>query len=353
MRSLSWPAYAVLIPGSVILLAWPALFPELFASVDFLVPMSHAAVLLCFILMILSVWRRLGQMLSRPMRIASIVGFGALVIWSWTDSVVESVEVPSFSRSKGDLFISTSYLAACFCCVLVILRVGCRVGLPLKRQIPRIRKATALFLLALAIQVLGTGTILAVHRPTSYGPFYIDDILPRFGAWFFGDTEKRPAAMYRFEFNQLQITYLFDTPDSQKDREGWYLFFAAHAGGWPIKVMRDSTTKPGSLPLDSIVLLSCEDLPLHVWEGVNGRFIQIAAHFTIPGILLFIYPLLVLKQRIRQHRRDQRRRKGLCASCGYDLTANVSGRCPECGTPVNSTIPDSPPAEPTSPDPSA
>ncbi len=23
-----------------------------------------------------------------------------------------------------------------------------------------------------------------------------------------------------------------------------------------------------------------------------------------------------------------------CLSCGYDLTANVSGRCPECGTPV-------------------
>lgn len=25
---------------------------------------------------------------------------------------------------------------------------------------------------------------------------------------------------------------------------------------------------------------------------------------------------------------------GRCASCGYDLTGNVSGRCPECGEPV-------------------
>lgn len=25
---------------------------------------------------------------------------------------------------------------------------------------------------------------------------------------------------------------------------------------------------------------------------------------------------------------------GKCAGCGYDLTGNVSGRCPECGTPV-------------------
>lgn len=27
--------------------------------------------------------------------------------------------------------------------------------------------------------------------------------------------------------------------------------------------------------------------------------------------------------------------KGYCSSCGYDLTGNVSGTCPECGTPVD------------------
>ena len=30
--------------------------------------------------------------------------------------------------------------------------------------------------------------------------------------------------------------------------------------------------------------------------------------------------------------RRQRRAKGLCVHCGYDLTGNVSGVCPECGT---------------------
>jgi len=36
-------------------------------------------------------------------------------------------------------------------------------------------------------------------------------------------------------------------------------------------------------------------------------------------------------------RRDRRRpRPGCCAACGYDLTGNVSGRCPECGTAVPS-----------------
>ena len=30
-------------------------------------------------------------------------------------------------------------------------------------------------------------------------------------------------------------------------------------------------------------------------------------------------------------RRRRRRRSGRCQRCGYDLTGNVSGRCPECG----------------------
>jgi len=30
----------------------------------------------------------------------------------------------------------------------------------------------------------------------------------------------------------------------------------------------------------------------------------------------------------------KRPRKGYCAACDYDLTGNVSGRCPECGTPI-------------------
>lgn len=31
---------------------------------------------------------------------------------------------------------------------------------------------------------------------------------------------------------------------------------------------------------------------------------------------------------------EQRRNLGLCLKCGYDLHGNVSGVCPECGTPV-------------------
>jgi hypothetical protein len=32
--------------------------------------------------------------------------------------------------------------------------------------------------------------------------------------------------------------------------------------------------------------------------------------------------------------RDRRIPPGRCQRCGYNLTGNVSGRCPECGTAV-------------------
>ena len=41
---------------------------------------------------------------------------------------------------------------------------------------------------------------------------------------------------------------------------------------------------------------------------------------------------------VRDRRRriaEERRYSGQCASCGYDLTGNVSGICPECGEEVS------------------
>ena len=38
--------------------------------------------------------------------------------------------------------------------------------------------------------------------------------------------------------------------------------------------------------------------------------------------------------RLDEARRQQLLSEGICPECKYDLTGNVSGRCPECGTPV-------------------
>jgi rubrerythrin len=46
--------------------------------------------------------------------------------------------------------------------------------------------------------------------------------------------------------------------------------------------------------------------------------------------------MVALRHAINRHeallrRERERREKGLCPACGYDLTGNASGMCPECG----------------------
>ena len=58
---------------------------------------------------------------------------------------------------------------------------------------------------------------------------------------------------------------------------------------------------------------------------------HVGFHFAVPFLLaaaLFLRTII----RLRQHERWVR--TGRCQACGYDLTGNVSGVCPECGTPV-------------------
>src|SRR5688500_10199075 len=59
------------------------------------------------------------------------------------------------------------------------------------------------------------------------------------------------------------------------------------------------------------------------WGGNVLLFVgQVVASFS--GVL-FGVPLM------RRRRREASMKAGLCPSCGYDLTGNVSGTCPECG----------------------
>lgn len=58
---------------------------------------------------------------------------------------------------------------------------------------------------------------------------------------------------------------------------------------------------------------------------------------SLPVALLIAYPLVALtRSRILRHQR----RVGYCAQCGYNLTGNVSGLCPECGTSVEGPLRD-------------
>jgi len=65
-----------------------------------------------------------------------------------------------------------------------------------------------------------------------------------------------------------------------------------------------------------------------LWRGVLYMWLPL----WMPFVLFGVYPAYALVTR-RSRRRRRRRRQGLCVLCGYNLTGNVSGICPECGSP--------------------
>ena len=66
------------------------------------------------------------------------------------------------------------------------------------------------------------------------------------------------------------------------------------------------------------------------WSVADGGLLPLAV-----GLLSLPF---WLPAALRDERRSKRRRKGLCLACGYNLTGNTSGVCPECGTPTTSVV---------------
>ena len=59
------------------------------------------------------------------------------------------------------------------------------------------------------------------------------------------------------------------------------------------------------------------------------RVALVVVPLWFPFVIFSAYPVIAfIRGPLRRH---QRRRKGLCVKCGYDLAGNVSGVCPECG----------------------
>jgi hypothetical protein len=86
------------------------------------------------------------------------------------------------------------------------------------------------------------------------------------------------------------------------------------------------------------------------WRETRDWLLLIVAIFALPNVFLVLLILIIIDWRIPataaigiaavgvlgQHFSDRRRRnragRGLCLACGYNLTGNISGICPECGT---------------------
>lgn len=55
--------------------------------------------------------------------------------------------------------------------------------------------------------------------------------------------------------------------------------------------------------------------------------------FLVPAAIVFVgYVRIGMLEAEAQWRRKMRR--CFCVRCGYSLTGNISGRCPECGKPI-------------------
>ena len=83
----------------------------------------------------------------------------------------------------------------------------------------------------------------------------------------------------------------------------------------------------GTWPLDSITIRELDDTVVHIR---SDSFLSLWSACFL-GIALMCFS--VMRIRIGPIRRYP---FGHCQSCGYDLTSNVSGKCPECGTKTKS-----------------
>ncbi len=82
----------------------------------------------------------------------------------------------------------------------------------------------------------------------------------------------------------------------------------------------------------------CINIPVSRYarsRGLYGPLVEYVLPFGI-ALLMAILITWIVRQGITRNLREELNRRGFptCVKCSYDLTGNVSGRCPECGKPV-------------------
>jgi hypothetical protein len=66
---------------------------------------------------------------------------------------------------------------------------------------------------------------------------------------------------------------------------------------------------------------------------MHVMIVPLASLFVL-WLAIFVWSLIRARRGVRRYEEHQRHRQGLCPTCGYNLTGNTSGTCPECGTVV-------------------
>lgn len=150
--------------------------------------------------------------------------------------------------------------------------------------------ATLLGLFSVAVVVAALAT---ARHPGSVGP---------------NPDPARPTMIYVGN-GELVVQWWVDRPfqDAHDDRWSFGLDWL-HLGIWYTGTYK----RPGSI-------------------NIHGVYYQTCAPLWLLALLFAVYPLFVGS---RNALRRRQRVPGACDRCGYDLTSNVTGRCPECGTAI-------------------
>ena len=114
-------------------------------------------------------------------------------------------------------------------------------------------------------------------------------------------------------------------PQIQAAAAGGFLHYTSATPEYPTSIFDGSETTTGNYGFVYSVVAESTATQFN-WTGWS-----VTSPLWAWMVLFGILPALKLLRLRRKHRL---RRAGRCVNCGYDLTGNVSGSCPECGTAV-------------------
>lgn len=191
----------------------------------------------------------------------------------------------------------------------VVTLAACLLMFPIALPTPRrrwfrsfVRRITVTILVVLSIEVLVLG-LWNVLDPDSRVQIWA----PKYGRLPGARTTELYSARNHINFNVV-----FSSTQNELDRwdsmlTRWGKVFGLFDCGW-LLLATHPEPPPG--------------------EGI--AFISMKVPTCLATILLVAYPFQCAVH--EPLRRRIRRRRGLCIQCGYNLSHNTSGVCPECGT---------------------
>lgn len=186
-----------------------------------------------------------------------------------------------------------------------------------------------------AVVVLGVVVFAALHRPVRTLAAHLRRlvlagcVVAALEVMVFSPLSAGRSVRVVPEIGEIHRAGSFEVRILEGDLWCSYSFFGSH--GLADKYWWDASF--GRFRTSGLSILLCIYNPPPP-PGMAALVIDVVAPWWFACMILVSYPAWFLVRGSVRLRR--RRRQGLCLACGYNLTGNTSGRCPECGREVGS-----------------